>query len=41
MRELAGYWSARRGRYRVIYAINDAEVIVTLVAVGHRRDVYC
>ena len=40
LRELAGYWSARRGQYRVIYAINDDEIVVTVVAVDHRRDVY-
>ena len=26
--ELKGYYSARRGQYRVIYRINDAEVLV-------------
>jgi len=38
--ELGGYWSARRGTYRVIYQIKEArgEVIVTFV--GHRRDMY-
>ncbi|NTW41722.1 MAG: type II toxin-antitoxin system RelE/ParE family toxin [Cellulomonadaceae bacterium] len=40
VRDLAGYWSARRGQYRVIYVINDDEVLVTVVAVDHRRDVY-
>ena len=40
VRDLAGYWSARRGQYRVIYVINDDEVVVTVVAVDHRRDVY-
>jgi len=41
VRELVGYWSARRGQYRIIYVINDDEVVVTVVAVDHRRDVYC
>lgn len=40
LRDLAGYWSARRGQYRVIYVIDDDEVIVTVVNVDHRRDVY-
>lgn len=40
MRGLGGYWSARRGQYRVIYVIDDREVVVTVVAVDHRRDVY-
>ncbi|GAA3945410.1 type II toxin-antitoxin system RelE/ParE family toxin [Microbacterium soli] len=30
----------RVGNYRVIYEINDTEVIVTVVRVGHRRDIY-
>lgn len=40
VRDLAGYWSARRGQYRVIYTINDDEIIVAVVAIDHRRDVY-
>ena len=40
LRELVGYRSAHRGQYRVVYAINDDEIIVTVVAVDHRRDVY-
>lgn len=30
----------RQGDYRILYAINDALIIVTVVKVGHRRDVY-
>ena len=30
----------RVGQYRVIYAIQDAELVVLVVRVGHRRDVY-
>ena len=37
---LAGFWSARRGQYRVIYAIDDDAQVVTIAAVDHRRDVY-
>lgn len=40
LRELAGYWSARRGQYRVIYAIDDQTATVTIMTVDHRRDVY-
>ncbi|WP_024285093.1 type II toxin-antitoxin system RelE/ParE family toxin [Cellulomonas sp. KRMCY2] len=39
-RELAGYWSARRGQYRVIYAIDDETTTVTIMTVDHPRDVY-
>ena len=38
--ELEGLWSARRGPYRVLYRIDDEERVVTVVAVGHRADVY-
>ena len=31
---------ARRGTYRVIYRIDDKAHIVTVVDIGHRRDVY-
>lgn len=30
----------RAGQYRVIYAIEDDELIVLVLRVGHRRDVY-
>lgn len=33
-------YSARRGTYRVIYRIDDKTHIVTVVDIGHRRDVY-
>lgn len=33
-------FSARRGTYRIIYRIDDADRTVTVVDVDHRRDVY-
>jgi mRNA interferase RelE/StbE len=30
----------RSGPYRVIYSISDAELLVVVVRVGHRREVY-
>lgn len=33
-------WTTRRGEYRALYTINDAEQVVTIVAVAHRRDAY-
>ena len=38
--DLEGYWSARRGQYRVIYSIHDDEVLVRVVRISHRTDVY-
>ena len=40
VRELSGYHSARRGAYRVIYRIDEAERIVHIVRIDHRADVY-
>ena len=33
-------WRIRVGHYRVIYEIDDRRQVVTVVHVGHRRDVY-
>jgi len=33
-------WRIRVGNYRVIYEINDMQHLVTILHVGHRRDVY-
>ena len=30
----------RQGPYRVVYSISDAERVVLIVKVGHRREVY-
>ena len=30
----------RQGRYRIVYSVDDAEMVVTVVKIGHRRDVY-
>ena len=30
----------RQGRYRIVYAVQDEEHAVTVVKVGHRKDVY-
>ncbi len=32
--------SVRRGTYRIIYRVDDAARIVTVVDIDHRRDVY-
>ena len=33
-------WRIRVGDYRVVYTIDDATRVVTVVKVGHRRNVY-
>jgi mRNA interferase RelE/StbE len=37
---LAGYWRYRVGDYRVVYSINDASHIVSVVTIAHRQGVY-
>jgi mRNA interferase RelE/StbE len=37
---LEGYYSARRGMYRVIYRILDDEVLVEVIKISHCGDVY-
>lgn len=39
-RELAGLWSARRGAYRIVYELNEPELVINVVRVDHRADVY-
>ncbi len=34
------YYRLRQGNYRILYAVADKELIVEVVKVGHRRDVY-
>lgn len=40
MLEHEGRFSARRGPYRIIYELEEAERVVRVIAIGHRRDVY-
>jgi mRNA interferase RelE/StbE len=35
-----GEWRVRTGDYRIIYEIVDDELIVLVLKIGHRRDVY-
>lgn len=30
----------RQGRYRIVYAVDDAELLVDVVKIGHRKEVY-
>ena len=41
-RKLSGQerYRLRQGRYRIIYSIQDDELTVWVVKVGHRKDVY-
>jgi mRNA interferase RelE/StbE len=39
-RELVGQFSARRGPYRLLYRIDDAQFVVWVLRVDHRADGY-
>jgi mRNA interferase RelE/StbE len=36
----SGEWRVRTGEYRIIYEIHDNALLVLVLAVGHRRDIY-
>lgn len=38
--ELEGYFSARRGPYRIIYRLDEPTRTISVLAVGHRADIY-
>jgi mRNA interferase RelE/StbE len=38
--ELEGRWAARRGPYRIVYALDERARTVKVLAVAHRADVY-
>ena len=35
-----GEWRVRTGDYRIVYEVHDDVLLVLVVAVGHRRDIY-
>jgi len=39
-RELAGFWKYRVGDYRLICRLEEEKLVVLVVRVGHRRNVY-
>ena len=39
-RDLAGLWRYRVSNYRLICDIEDDKVVVLVIRVGHRKDVY-
>ena len=41
-RKLSGrpVWRIRIGSYRVIYDIDNDKILVTVIAIGHRREIY-
>jgi len=35
-----GLWRIRKGDYRIIYNIDDKQLLITVVGIGHRREIY-
>ena len=43
VRKLSGYddvFRVRVGRYRILYSVSDTALIIVVLKVGHRKDVY-
>ena len=40
VRELAGYYAARRGAYRIIYRFERDDAAIFVVRIEHRADAY-
>ena len=38
--ELQGRYSARRGEFRIIYDIVEQQILIRVIAIRHRLDVY-
>ncbi len=39
-RELSGLWKYRLGDYRILCRIEEKRVIVYVIRIGHRKDIY-
>jgi mRNA interferase RelE/StbE len=38
--ELGDFWKYRVGDYRIIVSIHDAELVINVIRVGNRKEVY-
>ena len=40
--KLSGHelYRLRQGNYRILYTVHDADLVVVIIKVGHRREVY-
>jgi mRNA interferase RelE/StbE len=38
--DFRGYWRYRWGNYRVIYKIAEKEILILILRIGHRKNVY-
>jgi mRNA interferase RelE/StbE len=35
-----GWWRVRVGEYRIVYTITDGRLLILVLRIGHRREVY-
>lgn len=35
-----GIWRLRKGKYRILYRVMYTEVVVLVLKIGHRKDIY-
>ncbi len=43
LRKLSGYedvFRVRVGRYRILYSVSDKKLIIIVLKIGHRKDIY-
>jgi len=38
--KITGLWRIRQGDYRIIYGIDEKQRLITVVRIGHRREIY-
>lgn len=38
--ELAGLYSFRTSEYRIIYRIKEKQLLIIVISIGHRREIY-
>lgn len=40
LRGVTDLWRLRQGDYRVVYAITESELVILVIKIAHRREVY-
>ena len=38
--EYVGFWRYRFGDYRIIYEIQDGNITILVIKIGHRKEIY-
>ena len=36
----SGEWRVRTGDYRIVYEFNDGQLLILVLRIGHRREIY-